>query len=115
MKKVANKFIDDVYYYLQGNSRYHVYYSSYSWLIRDFIMEQIKFRILVMDQECYNRGTCVKCGCKTTALQMADKMCEGSCYPPMLTEEDWRTLGPILKKAFIEDKELYRELIACHE
>ena len=44
-----------------------------------------------MNKECYNTGSCIKCGCKTTALQMASKVCEGDCYPPMLARNKWNT------------------------
>jgi len=51
------------------------------------IRRQIEFRIEIMDSECYNNGSCVKCGCKTTALQMASKSCDKPCYPPFMKEE----------------------------
>jgi hypothetical protein len=34
-----------------------------------------------MDIDCYLDGSCKKCGCETTALQMANKACAGNCYP----------------------------------
>ena len=42
-----------------------------------------------MNQECYNKGYCVKCGCHTTALQMCSKSCEGNCYPKMMGRKLW--------------------------
>ena len=42
-----------------------------------------------MDIDCYNNGSCKMCGCKTTALQMANKACDKPCYPTMLSRKDW--------------------------
>lgn len=75
--------------YLVGNLRYKVYDNSFSFLIRRHILEQIEFRIANMNPECYNSGSCIKCGCKTTALQMANKACDEPCYPTMMDKENW--------------------------
>jgi len=86
-KKVNLK---DVLAYLQGHLRYRLYYSRwFSWLLPGHIREQIGFRIGSMDRECYERGSCVLCGCATTALQMADKACDKPCYPWMVGWEKW--------------------------
>jgi hypothetical protein len=58
--------------------------------MRQHIFEQINWRIGVMNKECYAKGQCIKCGCETTALQMAAKSCEGDCYPPLLNKDRWR-------------------------
>ena len=87
MKKILSWF--------QGWSRYFLYYSKeiikieLSWLIRKHIREQIQIRINSMNRECYNSGSCVECGCATTALQMANKACEGNCYPSIMNDHDW--------------------------
>ena len=79
----------DVWFYVQGNYRYKLYYSKYKWLLRRHIREQIKFRIQRMKPECYEQGSCIICGCETTKLQMANKVCDGACYPPMLKAGSW--------------------------
>lgn len=81
--------IKDIFYYFEGTVRYHMYYSKFKKLIRPHIREQIELRILVMDMECFNKGYCKCCGCKTTALQMCSKACEGNCYPPILNKIQW--------------------------
>jgi hypothetical protein len=87
----GNVKLIDVWYYIQGNVRYKLFYSKkFSFLIRRHIREQINFRIIVMRKECYDNGECVICGCATTALQMCDKACEGSCYFSMLSSDEWR-------------------------
>jgi hypothetical protein len=58
-------------------------------MVRWYIRQQIAFRIAVMDDECYDNGSCKICGCRTVALQMADKTCEKPCYPPMLEKYEW--------------------------
>jgi len=45
-----------------------------------------------MNRECYNRGSCVVCGCMTTHLQMSNKACDGNCYPKMLSRLEWYNL-----------------------
>ncbi len=75
--------------YIQGNYRYKLYYSRFKWLLRPHIVEQIDVRINSMDRQCYNEGQCKLCGCKTTALQMANKACEKPCYPKMIDKVTW--------------------------
>lgn len=76
--------------YIQGNFRYKLYYSKwFSWLIPNYIHEQIDVRIDSMNRECYLKGSCTMCGCKTTHLQMANKTCDGNCYPDMLSKKQW--------------------------
>lgn len=84
--------LKDILYYLQGNVRYQLFYSNFAWLIEDHVKEQIIVRINTMNPECYDTGSCVKCGCNTTHLQMCNKSCEGDCYPAMLTEVQWAHL-----------------------
>lgn len=78
-----------VWYFVQGNLRYKLYYSKYKWLLRKHIREQIDFRIKAMRPTCYENGQCDVCGCQTTMLQMANKGCEGHCYPAMFSAGTW--------------------------
>lgn len=81
----------DVFYFIQGMIRYHIFYSRVKGLlIRKHIREQIEYRIAVMNPLCYDRGECIECGCATTALQMCNKVCEGNCYPFMMNKKEWR-------------------------
>jgi hypothetical protein len=86
----GRKPLVDVWFYVQGNFRYKLYYSRYKWLLRRHIREQIEFRIQRMKPECYESGSCVICGCETTKLQMANKSCDSACYPPMLKAGSWK-------------------------
>lgn len=87
--------IRDIVAYNQGYFRYFLYYSkelikiNLSFLIRKFIKEQLEYRMLVMNRECYDQGSCITCGCKVPALQMSNKKCGGDCYPQMLTKKQW--------------------------
>ena len=78
--------------FFQGWYRYNLYYSSgpLRFLMRNHIRSQITARIDSMNRECYSSGACIKCGCSTTALQMANKSCEGFCYPPMMSRSQWK-------------------------
>ena len=79
-----------IYYFFQGKIRYRLYYSKYKCLIRKHILEQIEYRIKIMNKECYSRGSCIKCGCETTALQMCNKPCKGLEYPPIVNRRTWK-------------------------
>jgi hypothetical protein len=83
--------------YLVGNFRYACYDNWKSILIRQHILEQITWRIKVMDPKCYEDGSCKLCGCSTTALQMANKACDKPCYPAMKSKREWDKLKKILK------------------
>lgn len=86
----AKPTIKNIISYIQGNIRYKLYYSKFSFLIPRHIREQIEYRIYKMDRECYNQGSCKMCGCKTTALQMANKQCDKPCYPKMMNRREWK-------------------------
>lgn len=80
----------DIWHYILGHLRYSAYYSRrFKWLIRRHISRQITYRIVWMDRECYENGSCKLCGCETTALQMADKSCKKPCYPEILSKKRW--------------------------
>ena len=79
-----------VYHYLLGNYRYYCINSIIlHYLVRTHIKEQYQFRLNKMRKICYINGSCVECGCQTPKLQMADKSCEGKCYPAMMSKKEW--------------------------
>lgn len=85
--------LNNILYYIQGWFRYHIYYSkNFGFLLRKHIREQIDYRVAVMNRECYTSGSCVKCGCKTIALQMANKPCDGDCYISMQSKRMWNKI-----------------------
>jgi len=93
MKNIREKItLKSIFYYLQGNIRYKLFYSKLNFLIPKHIREQIQLRINSMDVCCYKQGQCKMCGCQTTMLQMADKTCDKPCYPRMLNKEEWSYL-----------------------
>lgn len=93
------KKIKDVWFYIQGNVRYKIYYKKiasnkitsffFSWFLSKHVKEQIDVRIVSMDKECYEKGECKICKCATTHLQMANKACDKPCYPAMLNKKEW--------------------------
>ena len=89
-KKQVVVNITNIFAYSQGHIRYWLYYSSLRFIIPLYIREQIEYRINSMRRTCYQQGQCELCGCKTTHLQMANKTCEGNCYPIMLNRKDWK-------------------------
>jgi len=92
IKKIINREEPpmSIWYYLQGNYRYWLYYSKFkSILIRKHILEQIDFRIKIMNKQCYQNGSCIKCGCMTLQLQMCNKPCKGLEYPPIVDRITW--------------------------
>jgi len=104
--KHKRKF-NDIFAYLIGKYRYKLYYNTKLWfLMRPHIFEQIAWRISVMNLDCYLQGSCIKCGCETTALQMANKSCPGNCYPVMMDKKQWKKFNSTTK---IKD---YEKLLA---
>lgn len=85
--------LKDVLAYIQGNIRYRLYNSNWSWLMRNHIKDQIDMRILSMNKSCYNQGSCIMCGCRTTHLQMANKTCDNPCYPSMMNKKQWKEIN----------------------
>lgn len=76
--------------YITGNYRFMIYYSkNFYYLMRKHIREQIDWRMIVMRKECFNTGSCEECGCEVPALQMANKTCDGMCYPEMMDKKTW--------------------------
>jgi len=84
--------IKNIFSFIQGNIRYKLFYTKYSFLIRKSRREQISTRIKSMNMTCFNQGSCITCGCATVKLQMANKACDGFCYPPMLGSRQWTLL-----------------------
>lgn len=92
IKQSKRSFFGKVKDYLLGNFVYQIYYSKYfTFLIPNYIFEQINMRILSMNTVCYERGSCIHCGCSTTALQMIKTQCEGECYPDLMSRSKWLT------------------------
>ena len=82
----------ELYNYFLAKYRYVIFYSFLSkLLIRKHIFEQISYRILVMDEKCFNDGECKLCGCETIALQMTNTACKKPCYPDMMSKGKWLT------------------------
>ena len=102
--------ISDIFAYIIGNYRMYFYYGGWwskrfsliAWLrkrvLRTYIKEQIAWRLSVMNRECYSSGSCVKCGCDTPALQMANKACEGGCYFEMYDKKKWEAFKITIEK-----------------
>ena len=123
MSQKAKFDYKDMWYYIQGNIRYFLYYyrTHYAYtkkfirwifllplhkLIPKHVREQIPFRINSMNQQCYLQGSCIKCGCMTTHLQMANKACKGLCYPKMQNRKNWNLLRN--NKIIISDKRAWQ-------
>ena len=76
--------------YITGHIRHWLFFHKrFNVLLPLHIFEQINYRLFVMNKECFDNGECTKCGCSTPELQMANKACDGACYPKMLNETDW--------------------------
>lgn len=87
--------ISEIIDYFRANFRYWCYYNDdldIKALLPEHIKEQIDFRInVMMDRECFDSGQCKVCGCSTTQLQMANKACDGHCYPVMVDKDTWES------------------------
>ena len=75
--------------YVQGNLRYYAEkYGPAFAKLDEHLREQIAFRELVANPECKEKEEC-KCHCPIPELFYADKTCEDSCYPVMMTRDEW--------------------------
>ena len=82
--------INDIFAYMLGNYRMIIYDSGLTFLLRKHIIEQYEWRLTKMNPQCFLSGSCVKCGCDTPALQMANKACDGGCYFEMFSKKKWK-------------------------
>ena len=89
--------ISDIFAYIVGNYRFALYNSDFKFLIRKHIREQYEWRLTLMNPECYNSGSCIKCGCDTPNLQMASKACKGMCYEEFADKKHWEAFKKIWK------------------
>ena len=92
----------DMWHYIVGNIRYTLYYSKFKFLIRKHILEQIEQRLIWMDKDCYNEGSCKICGCQTIQLQMCNKSCDKPCYPAIMNRKTWDKFN--VGRLFFRDK-----------
>lgn len=91
-QKTLREKIEDMIHYIVGHIRYKLYYSSLYILIPKHIREQIDVRIKSMNPICFANGSCIKCGCLTTQLQMSNKRCDEPCYPTMMNRVLWKNM-----------------------
>ena len=96
--------LSDIKAYIVGNIRHYLYHNNkLKWFIRNHIYFQIQARVNSMDKQCYNDGSCKECGCTTIALQMANKACDGKCYPEMVSRKRWNLLSSSLNIHFTDN------------
>lgn len=87
----AKPTLSNIISYLQGNAR-KILLEYYPDGLDKHIEEQYYWRIKQVQEkspECLEKGKCKICSCDTPELFMADKACEGGCYPEMMSEEWW--------------------------
>ena len=66
-----------------------IFYLKPELLSREVYLQLI-FRHEMMNTQCLNQGSCIKCGCTTTALQASKPSCEGNCYPEWISDSKFR-------------------------
>ena len=76
----------DAWHCLRGTFIDYLYYNDPN-LLKEVTILQLEFRHQVMNEACMSKGSCIKCGCTTTALQAAKKSCKGKCYPEWIDED----------------------------
>lgn len=82
--------LKNIWAYIQGNTRMigeelgmDIFKSP------KHIQEQIIWREVIHNKECYKLGECIHCHCKVPDKLYADKECEGGCYPRIMNEVTW--------------------------
>lgn len=60
--------------------------------MRKHIKNQFIWRLAAMNPKCLDNGECIMCGCKTPQLQLANRICEGNCYPPLVDKKTFELI-----------------------
>lgn len=103
--------IVDAWHCTYGTFIDYLYWNDKS-LLSELTILQLEFRHKVMNQTCLDNGSCIKCGCTTTALQAATKSCEGKCYPEWINEFKFRYLYcyKVDGKLFLKDNKITEQI-----
>lgn len=80
----------DAYHCLYGTYIDYLYW-KHKEILHPMDVLQLEFRHKVMNASCYLNGSCIKCGCTTTALQGAKKSCDGNCYPYWINRKEFES------------------------
>ena len=90
--------VKNVYYFLQGNINYFLYYRD---LLPLHIKEQIHYRVAKIRSECFQANQCLNksCGCHLVKVLMSNKLCiKESCkYTKFKSKRKWEKLLNINK------------------
>ena len=93
MKDTKKKItIRNIFWYLQGNTRYKLMKTPLKFLVPKYIREQIELRKASANSICMGQFSCKECGCSMPQMVYADKECYGSCYPRLLTKKEYTTI-----------------------
>lgn len=80
----------NVWAYIQGNTRMIMdTHGPDIFKSPQHIQEQVIWREVIHNQECYKLGECIHCHCKVPDKLYSDKECEGGCYPAIMDEYTW--------------------------
>lgn len=79
-KKITLK---NIFWYLQGNSRY-LLIKYLPIIVSKYIRTQIAWRNNSVATVCELLGACEHCGCSIPELQYCDPECFGLCYPALM-------------------------------
>ena len=89
-KRAIKAYIRIFKEYLSDKIPFLRYYLSESH-IREQVSERLeKMKTHPKGSQCLQAGACICCGCGVPELQYADDACEGGCYGPLLSKEEWK-------------------------
>lgn len=89
----------NIWAYIQGNTRKMMEeYGPDIFKSPQFIQEQIVWREVISNEECYKLGECTVCHCKMPDKLYSDKECEGGCYPEIMDEVKWNRFKQICNR-----------------
>lgn len=81
----------NVWYFIQGNIRYRLYY-SFPFLFSPRFKSMIEERYKLANPECMATGECIACGCDMPNLLFANKQCKAKCYPSFREQRNMRKI-----------------------
>lgn len=93
----------NIWAYIQGNTRKIMEeHGPDIFKSPRFIQEQVIWREVIHNPECYKLGECIHCHCKVPDKLYSDKECEGGCYPAIMDESTWGKFNQICSRRRID-------------
>lgn len=93
----------NVWAYIQGNTRKIIdEIGPDIFKSPQHIQEQIIWREVIHNPECFKQGKCIHCHCDVPDKFYSDKECEGGCYPAIMDKDTWNKFNQLCARRKID-------------